>query len=125
MSPKVLQKQSTRREMLRNSAGFAGSALLAQLFPASLLSAGVTGLRQQASTLPTDSLAAMRAQMGSAPIHSQPLAENLTLLSGPGGNVVVLSGPGGTIVVDTFLLPACPKLKATLDGLGNAPLKTL
>jgi glyoxylase-like metal-dependent hydrolase (beta-lactamase superfamily II) len=111
--------------MLRNSAGFAGSALLAQLFPASLLSAGVPGLRQQASTPPTDSLAAMRAQMGSAPIQSQPLAENLTLLSGPGGNVVVLNGPDAKIVVDTFLMPAWPKLKETLDGLGNAPLKTV
>ena len=125
MSPKFLEKQSTRREMLRNYAGFAGSALLAQLFPASLLSAGVPGLRQQASTPPTDSLAAMRAQMGSAPIQSQPLAENLRLLSGPGGNVVVLNGPDGKIVVDTFLLPAWPKLKETLDGLGNAPLKTV
>ena len=29
------------------------------------------------------------------------------------------------IVVDTFLMPAWPKLKKTLDGLGNAPLKTV
>ena len=74
LSPNFLEKQSTRREMLRNSAGFAGSALLAQFFPASLLSAGVPGLRQQASTPPTDSLAAMRAQMGryaSAETHHQ------------------------------------------------------
>jgi cyclase len=125
MSPKFLEKQSTRRAMLRNSAGFAGSALLAQLFPASLLSAGVPRLRQQAATTPTDRLAAMRAQMGAGPIQAQPLAENLTLLSGPGGNVVVLNGPDGKIVVDTFLLPAWPKLKETLDGLGNAPLKTV
>jgi glyoxylase-like metal-dependent hydrolase (beta-lactamase superfamily II) len=109
--------------MLRNSAAFAGSALLTQLFPASLLSAGVPDLRQQAATASTDHLAAMRAQMGSVPIQSQPLAENLTLLSGPGGNVVVLSGPDGKIVVDTFLMPAWPKLKETLDGLGNAPVK--
>src|SRR5258708_15855382 len=53
------------------------------------------------------------------------MEENLTLLSGPGGNVVVLNGPDGKIVVDTFLLPAWPKLKETLDGLGNAPLKTV
>ena len=125
MIPSFLQKQNTRREMLRNAAGFAGSALLAQLFPASLLSAGVRDLRQQAATPPTDSLGAMRAQMGTVPIHSQPLAENLTLLSGPGGNVVVLNGPDGKIVVDTFLMPAWPKLKETLDGLGNAPLKTV
>ena len=124
MSPKFLERESTRREMLRNSAAFAGSTLLAQLFPASFLSAGVPPRRQQAATTSSDQLAAMRAQMGSAPIQSQPLAENLTLLSGPGGNVVVLNGPDGKIVVDTFLMPAWPKLKETLDGLGNAPLKT-
>src|SRR6516225_5569913 len=123
MSPRFLEKQSTRREMLCNSATFAGSALLAQLFPASLLSAGVPRRRQQAATASTDHLAAMRAQMGSVPIQSQRLAENLTLLSGPGGNVVVLNGPDGKIVVDTFLMPAWPKLKETLDGLGNAPVK--
>src|ERR1700741_3640865 len=125
MSPKFLEKQSTRREILRNSAGFAGSALLAQLFPASLLIAGVPGLRQQAAADPSDRLTAIRAQMGGAPIQTQPLGENLTLLSGPGGNVVVLNGPDGKIVVDTFLLPAWPKLKENLDGLGNAPLKTV
>src|SRR6201981_938181 len=125
MIPSFLKKQNTRRGMLRNCAGLAGSALLAQLFPASLLNAGVPALCQQAAAPPTDSLGAMRAQMGTVPIRSQPLAENLTLLSGPGGNVVVLNGPDGKIVVDTFLLPAWPKLKETLDGLGNAPLKTV
>src|SRR5580693_3911189 len=125
MSARFSEKQSTRREMLRNSAAFAGSALLAQLFPASLLSAGVPVLRQQPATAPVDHLTAMRAQMGNAPIQSLPLAENLTLLSGPGGNVVVLNGPDGKIVVDTFLLPAWPKLKENLDRLGNAPLKTV
>jgi cyclase len=125
MSPKFLERQSKRREMLRNSAAFAGTALLARLFPASLLSAGVPDLWQQATMASTDHLAAMRAQMGSTPIQSQPLAENLALLSGPGGNVVVLNGPDGKIVVDTFLMPAWPKLKETLDGLGNAPLKTV
>ena len=125
MSSKFLDQQSTRREILRKSAGIPGGALLAQLFPTSLLSAGVSGPRQQAATAPTDRLSAMRAQMGATPIQAQPLAENLTLLSGPGGNVVVLNGPDGKVVVDTFLLPAWPKLKETLDGLGNAPLKTV
>ena len=125
MSPKFLEKQSTRREMLRNCAGFAGSALLAQLFPVRILRAGVPGLGQQAAADATDRLTAIRAQMGGAPIQTQPLGENLTLLSGPGGNIVVLNGPDGKIVVDTFLLPAWPKLKETLDGLGNAPVKTV
>jgi glyoxylase-like metal-dependent hydrolase (beta-lactamase superfamily II) len=125
MTAKFLQRQSTRREMLRNSAGFAGSALLAQLFPASLRSACVPERQQQTAPAATDRLTAIRAQMGGVPIQSQPLAENLTLLSGPGGNVVVLNGPDGKIVVDTFLLPAWPKFKEALDGLGNAPVKTV
>lgn len=125
MIPKFLEKQRTRREMLRDSAGFAGSALLAQLFPATLLSAGVPGLQQQAAIAPIDRLAAIRAQMGATPVQTQPLAENLTLLSGPGGNVVVLNGRDGKIVVDTFLLPAWPKLKEALDGLGDAPVKAV
>lgn len=124
MSAKILERPSTRREMLRNSATFA-SALLTQLFPASLLNAGIPDFQQQAAPAATDRLTAIRTQMGGVPIQSQPLAENLTLLSGPGGNVVVLNGPDGKIVVDTFLLPAWPKLKEALDGLGNAPLKTV
>lgn len=61
--------------------------------------------------------------MGSLPIQSQKLGNNVTLLSGPGGNVVVLNGPDGKVVVDTFLAPAWPKLKETLEGLGSEPLK--
>jgi cyclase len=125
MNAKFLEKQSTRREMLRNSAAFAGSAFVAQLFPGSLLRAGVAGFGQQTAAAPTDQLTAMRAQMGGAPIQTQPLAQNLTLLSGPGGNVVVLNGADGKFVVDTFLLPAWPKFKETLDGLGSEPLKTV
>ncbi len=125
MISQFFEKQSTRRAMLRNSAGLAASTLLAQLFPASLLRAGALEPLQQSAVAPTDRLAAVRAQMSAAPIQAQPLAENLTMLSGPGGNVVVLNGPDGKIVVDTFLLPAWPKFKESLDGLGKAPLKTV
>lgn len=123
MIPKFLEKQTTRRAMLRTSAGVAASTLLAQLFPASLLRASVHSPQQQSATAPADRLTAVRAQMGAVPIQAQPLAENLTMLSGPGGNVVVLNGPDGKIVVDTFLLPAWPKLKEALDGISKAPLK--
>jgi cyclase len=69
-----------------------------------------------------DRLAAFRAQVGAAPIQAQQLGENLTLLSGPGGNVVVLHGADGLIVVDTFAAPAWPRLQESLKGLGT-PLK--
>jgi cyclase len=117
------QKQTTRRELLRGSATLAGSAFLAQLFPGALMRASAAVYGQQGTAPAADALATVRAQKGAAPIQAQKLAGNLTLLSGPGGNVVVLNGPDGKIVVDTFLSPAWPKLKETLDGLGNAPLK--
>jgi cyclase len=118
------EKQSTRREMLRNTAAFAGGAFLAQFFPGALRAAGV-GYGQQEAAPAGDALAAIHARIGGLPIQSQKLAANLTLLSGPGGNVVVLNGPDGKIVVDTFLSPAWPKLKENLDGIGNAPVKTV
>jgi cyclase len=121
MSSDLIQKQTTRREMLRGSAALAGSAFLAQLFPGSLLRAAVLDYPQQAPA--ADPAATFRAQMGAAPIQSQKLAENLTMLSGPGGNVIVLNGPDGKFIVDTFVSPAWPRLKLTLDGIGNAPLK--
>jgi len=116
-------KPASRRAMLRDSATLAGSAFLAQLFPASLLRAAVPFPQQQSA--PADPVAAFRAQMAANPIHPQTLAENLTLLSGPGGNVVVLNGADGKIVVDTFVLPAWPKLKESLETIGEAPVKTV
>jgi cyclase len=122
MKPDSLQKPTSRREMLRDSAALAGSAFLAHLFPTPLLRASAAGYRQQAPS-PAEMLANLRAQRGSVPIESQKLADNVTMLSGPGGNVVVLNGPDGKFVVDTFLSPAWPKLKESLDTIGSAPVK--
>ena len=44
-----LQKQTSRREMLRGSATLAGSAFLAHLFPATLLRASAAGNAQQSA----------------------------------------------------------------------------
>src|SRR5258707_12137304 len=117
-----LQKQTSRREMLRGSATLAGSVFLAQLFPARLLRASAAGYRQPAPS-PADLLASMRAKFNAVPMETQKLADNVTMFSGPGGSVVVLNGPDGKFVVDTFVAPAWPRLKLALDGLGNAPLK--
>jgi len=120
MNSEPIKKLPTRRDMLLGSAKLAGSAFLAQLFPGSLLRAAIPAFSPQT---PADRATGFRAQMGAIPIQSQKLAENLTLLSGPGGNVVVLTGPDGKFIVDNFVSPAWSKLKETLDGLGNAPLK--
>jgi cyclase len=117
-----LQKQTSRREMFRDSVTLAGSAFLAHLLPATLLRASAAGYAQQAPS-PAALLASMRAKFSAVPMETQKLADNLTMLSGPGGTVVVLNGPDGKFVVDTFVAPAWPRLKEALDGLGNAPLK--
>jgi cyclase len=119
MSSDLLQKETTRREILRSSATLAGGAFVAQLIPGSFLSAAMPGFAQEV----TDRAAAFRAQFGANPIQTQKLTDNLTLLSGPGGNVVVLTGSDGKVVVDTFVSPAWPRLKEALDALGNAPVK--
>src|SRR5271168_1006847 len=117
-----LQKQTSRREMLRGSARLAGSAFLAHVFPAKLLRASAGGYRQPAPS-PVDLLASMRAKFNDVPMETQKLADNLTMFDGPGGAVVVLNGPDGKFVVDSFVAPAWPRLKEALDGLGNAPVK--
>src|SRR5438105_13116292 len=131
MSPHSFVKPSSRRAMLRDSATLAGSALLATLFPASLRASfpwnapwNAPGNASQQGA-PADPVAAFRAQMAANPIQPQKLADNLTMLSGPGGNVVVLNGADGKVIVDTFVQPAWPKLKESLDTIGEAPVKTV
>jgi cyclase len=115
-------QQTSRREMLRGSATLAGSAFLAYFFPTPLLRASAAGYGRQTPS-PADLLASMRAKFNAAPLQSQKLADNVTMLSGPGGSVVVLNGSDGKFVVDTFVAPAWPRLKEALDELGNAPVK--
>jgi hypothetical protein len=105
-----LEKQTSRREMLRGSATLAGSAILAHLFPAPLVRASTAGFAQQ-SPSPADLLASMRAKFNAVPMETQKLADNVTMFDGPGGAVTVLNGPDGKFVVDTFVAPAWPRLK--------------
>ncbi len=116
-----LQKQTSRRDILRGSLTLAGSAFLAQLFPATLFRASAAARAQEPSA--ADLLASMRAKFNAEPLKTQKLADNVTMLSGPGGSVVVLDGPDGKFVVDTFVAPAWPRLKKALDDLSNAPVK--
>jgi glyoxylase-like metal-dependent hydrolase (beta-lactamase superfamily II) len=117
-----LQKQTSRRNILRGSITLAGSTFLAHLFPRTLLRASAAG-RAQESPSPADLLASMRAKFNAVPMETQKLADNVTMFDGPGGAVAVLNGPDGKFVVDTFVAPAWPRLKEALDALGNAPVQ--
>jgi glyoxylase-like metal-dependent hydrolase (beta-lactamase superfamily II) len=115
----------SRRSFLRSTATFGAAALVARIVPSTLTGVEAMAAMQQAAATQKDPLAAMRAQMGSAPIQSTPLGSGLVMLSGPGGNVVVLHGSEGKIVVDSFLQPAWQSLKSTLDKLPGGAIKTL
>jgi len=110
----------TRREWLQMMAAMGAGALVEGLFPPELARAATGRAAQQQQ----DRVAQFRAQIGAIPIQSQPLAKNVTLLAGPGGNVAVLQGSDGLVVVDTFVAPAWPKFQESLKGLG-APVKTV
>jgi cyclase len=107
----------TRRRLLRSA--FTTTTLI-PFVPTCL--ADVLAYGWQAAA---DPIAERRAQMGAAPIVATRLADNLSMLSGPGGNVVVLNGADGKLVVDTFVQPAWTPLKQMLDTMGAPPIKLL
>jgi glyoxylase-like metal-dependent hydrolase (beta-lactamase superfamily II) len=117
-------RQMTRRQLLQTTV-VAGSTVVAGAFHGSLVERLLAGSLQQAAAPPADPLTATRQQMAAAPIETVKLGANLTMLSGPGGNVVVLHGTDGKIVVDTFVLPVWSALRKTIDGMGSAPMKLL
>ena len=72
-----LQTQTSRREILRESATLAGSAFLAHFFPATLLRVSYA----QHAPSAADLVAGMRAKFNAAPIQTQKLADNITKFS--------------------------------------------
>jgi cyclase len=108
----------TRRGWLRGAAILGGGAWLV---PDWVMPAEARRLQQAAA----DPIEAMRAQLGAVPIEGVKLTDNLTMFSGPGGNVLVLHGPDGKIVVDGFVQPAWAGLKQALDGFGSSPIQSL
>jgi len=111
-----------RRQLLKTAGALAASSIFARLLPESF-AAAIPTFAQQPTMTPAEQLAAMRAQFGKAPIDATHLADNLTLLSGPGGNVVALTGSDGKLLVDTFTQMAWDRFKKTVDDLGSGPLK--
>jgi len=107
----------TRRQLLRSAVG---STTLIPFVPGGLADLIAAGWQQAA-----DPIAERRAQIGAAPIVSTRLADNLSMLSGPGGNVIVLNGPDGKLVVDSFVQPAWPALRQLVDTMGKPPVKLL
>jgi len=122
MESNSTMKIVSRRDMLRTAAALTGGALAAGFNLAPQTQAAADFPQQQPHN---DALTAMRAQFGKNPIVAQELTDNLTMLSGPGGNVIVLHGPDGKLMVDTFVQSAWAPLQNTLNGIGKEPVKTV
>ena len=122
--PRLWTAVVTRREWLHVVGALGGGALLG----VACSSSAPEEAAEPAEVAPPpadDALTAQRAAVGAAPIETAQLGPDLTMLSGPGGNVLVLTGADGKVVVDTFVLPAWAALKTTLDGIGTAPITAL
>jgi glyoxylase-like metal-dependent hydrolase (beta-lactamase superfamily II) len=115
---------SSRRRFLSAAGIWTGAAVVSRYVPGALVDRAYAH-GWQAAAAQDPGVEKMRAQMGAAPIETTKLADGVVMLSGPGGNVVVLTGRDGKFVVDSFVQPAWPRLKSTLDGLDGSPIKTL
>lgn len=111
----------SRRDLLRGSAILAAGAFLPAISRNSV--AWAAGYGQQSAAATTEATTAIRAMLAGIPLESQKLADNLTMLSGPGGTVAVLHGSDGKLVVDTFVAPAWSKFNDALGAIDKQPVK--
>src|SRR5271170_5052251 len=124
----AMSRATSRRELLKAGGWMAGAGLLSSLLPKNVLATAFAEQSQQAAQQggaaaapsPADVVAQMRAQMGAVPLQTLKLRDNLFMLYGPGGNMVALNGPDGKVLVDSSFSTVVPKIRETLDGLGNA-----
>jgi len=56
-------------------------------------------------------------------IASQPLTDQLYLLTGAGGNMALLTGPDGAVLVDDQFEPLAPKIRAAIALLTDRPVR--
>ncbi len=122
MSSSIVVRRITRREMLQSTGILAGGWALSHAFPGSV-AAATASAAQMTPEAAAAAMAQARARFGNVPIESTKLSDNLTLLTGPGGNVVALHGADGKLLVDTFTQLAWARTKKAIDGLGKGPLK--
>jgi glyoxylase-like metal-dependent hydrolase (beta-lactamase superfamily II) len=70
-------------------------------------------------------VAQMRAGGATAKITTVPIAKNLKVLMGAGGNIIVLPGPDGKLAVDSGYATAKPQIVVALTAVSADPLHHL
>lgn len=78
-----------------------------------------------ASAEVTSPVLLINADAATAPVTTEKLRPNVSVLMGSGGNVTVLTGPGGKLLVDGGIAVSKPRVAAALDALGTMPIKYL
>jgi glyoxylase-like metal-dependent hydrolase (beta-lactamase superfamily II) len=56
-------------------------------------------------------------------IKATPVAGNIHMLEGSGGNIAVFTGPDGVLMVDDQFAPLAEKIAAAIEKLDNGPIK--
>ncbi|MCY1082404.1 MBL fold metallo-hydrolase [Archangium lansingense] len=64
------------------------------------------------------------ASLAKVPVKSIPVAGNVHMLEGAGGNIGVSVGPDGVLIVDDQFAPLVPKIRAALGKLAKGKEKT-
>ena len=101
-----------RRDMLVGMAGMAGG-----MMAAGWGRSGWGAWRQSPEELSLPELMrTMMPMIGQVPIKTQTLGPDLTMVTGPGGNITALDGPDGLILVDSFV---SGHVAALLTALGK------
>ncbi len=107
---------TSRRAFLRNASSMTATvALMPRL------------LRSQSGQSPqfADIVSNYRALGAKTPLKITPLAANLYLLQGVGGNMAALLGPDGTLLVDTSVQTAAPHINEALNTVKAPPVSVL
>lgn len=72
------------------------------------------------------SMAAEKDRFADVKIQAKPLANNIYMLTGSGGNMAAVTGPQGVLLVDAQFAELAEKIKATLQGVSaNGKIATL
>jgi glyoxylase-like metal-dependent hydrolase (beta-lactamase superfamily II) len=75
--------------------------------------------------LVTASLALAQRDFGNVQIKATPVAGNIHMLEGSGGNIAVSTGPDGVLMVDDQFAPLAEKIAAAIEKLDHGPIKFL
>lgn len=69
--------------------------------------------------------ASAQRDMSNVEIKTTPVAGNIYMLEGQGGNIAVSTGPDGVLMVDDQFAPLAGKITAAIEKLDQGPIKFL